>query len=124
MLIGGPRSTAKAASSRVSPDKTPQPRHELGIGQTCRGLAADLASPPVMLVCLTDASLQVLAHGARTDQHKVVLGWQPHRDLVDEPLEVLEAMRLAGGRGPTACAVAGARIAPDVARGSTMGRDL
>jgi len=77
-----------------------------------------------MLVGLPHASLEVLTHGARADQDEVVLCRQAHRDLIDEPLEVLEAVRLAGGLGGATPAVTDAGVMPHVARGSMMGRDL
>jgi hypothetical protein len=111
-------------SSWVGPDETPQARHELGLGQARRGRAPDTASAPVLLVVLTDASLQVLTHGAGTDEDEVVLRRQAQRDLIDEPLEVLESMRFSGGLGPTATAVPDGRIVADMAGGSMVGRDF
>jgi len=63
----------------------------------------------VMPIVLKDVPLQSFAHGTRTNDEQDVVRGQPLRDLLDESIEVLEAVRLAGGLRPTA-AVADAGI--------------
>ena len=56
----------------------------------------------------------------RPQDHQVVIGVGMFGDLVDEPLEVLEPMRLAGGLGSPAT-VANGRVVSNVSRAMVMG---
>jgi hypothetical protein len=58
------------------------------------------------------------------EEQQVVALRQPVRDVDDESLEVLEAVRLAAGLRAASAAVADGGIVPDVAGGATVGRHL
>jgi malic enzyme len=77
-----------------------------------------------VLVGVTDRSRQVFAHGPRTEDEQILVRRQAMRDLFDEPREMLEAVRLAGGlRWPTA-AVADPWFVPNMAGCSVVSRHL
>ena len=98
-------------------------RDELAIGESRRRFAADAAGAFVVFVALADTSLQAFAHGTGAEDEQRIVRVQPSRDLIDESIEVLEPVRLAGGlRPPTAMADAG--IVPDMARGPVTSRHL
>ena len=99
-------------------------RDELAIGEPRGRFAADAAGRLVVLPRLPDESFQAFAHGTGTEDEQVVARRQAIRDMFDKSIEVLEAVRLAGGlRRPTA-AVADAGIVPDMAGGPVVGRHL
>jgi hypothetical protein len=100
----------------------PNARYELTIGETRRRLAADVAGSMVALVGLTDPSLELLAHDAWSEDDQIVVRRQPTRDLLDEALEVLEAVRLVGGLMRSTASVADGRIVADVAGGPAVAR--
>ena len=77
----------------------------------------------MLFVALADVSLQAFAHGTGAEDEQRIVRGQPSRDLIDESIEVLEAMRLAGGLRPPA-AMADGGIVPDVARGPVTSRHL
>ena len=62
-------------------------------------------------------------HGPRTQEEQVVLVRQNVRDGVEEPREMLEAMRLTSRLG-RAAAVATARVVADLSRRPMMRRDV
>ena len=77
----------------------------------------------MVFVALADVSLQAFAHGTGAEDEQRIVRGQPSRDLIDESIEVLEAVRLAGGLRPPA-AMADAGIVPDMARGPVTSRHL
>jgi hypothetical protein len=101
-----------------------QPGDQLPIGARRRRLAGDVAMASVVLVALTDESLEPLVHGAGTENEQVVIGPETTRHLLDELPEVLETMRLAGSpRGPTA-ALTHRGIVPDMTGGAVVRRHV
>ena len=96
---------------------------KLAIGEPRRRLAADPAGAPVVLVRLADAVLQGFAHGTGTEDDQLIVRRQPSRDLFEESLEILEAVRLTGGLRPAA-AVADVGVVPDMAGGPVTSRHL
>jgi hypothetical protein len=77
-----------------------------------------------MLVHVTDRSLQVLAHGPRTEDEQILVRRQSMCDLLDEPREMLEAVRLAGGLRASTSTVADRWVVPDMAGRPTVSRHL
>jgi hypothetical protein len=78
-----------------------------------------------MDVTIGDVPLELLGHGARTQDQQIVLGGELPGDDIDESAEMLHAMRLAGGLGMAAApALADRRIVSDVPRGPTVHRDV
>jgi hypothetical protein len=78
----------------------------------------------MVLVHVTDQSLQAFAHSTGTEDEQVVARRQAIRDLFDKSIEVLEAVRLAGGLPRPTAAVADGGIVPDMAGGPVMSRHL
>lgn len=103
----------------------PQPGDQLPVGEP-RGRFARNGprSTTVLRVELLQASFQVLANGARPEDHDVLVRRQAPGDLGDEPLEVLEALWLARGLGAAAPAMAKCRVMPDVTGRSMMCRHV
>ncbi len=62
--------------------------------------------------------------GPGTQDQQVVARRQLVRDLGDKSVQVLEAVRLAGGLRDATAAMANERVMPDVARGFVVGRHV
>ena len=79
---------------------------------------------PMVAVALDEDPPQPVSNGPGAEDLQVVVGWQPFGDPGDEPLQVLQAARLAGVLRAAAAAVTDARVVTHVARAPTMGRHV
>ena len=77
-----------------------------------------------VLVAVTNRALEVLADRPRAEDEQILVRRQSLRDLLDEPGQMLEAVRLAGGLRSPAAAVADPWVVPDVAGRPVMSRHL
>ena len=78
----------------------------------------------MVAVALDEDPPQPVSNGPGPEDLQIVVGWQPFGDPGHEPLQVLEAARLAGVLGAAAATVADARVVTHVARAPTMGRHV
>ncbi len=79
---------------------------------------------PMVAVTLDEDPPEPVSHGPGAEDLQVVVGRHPFGDPGDEPLQVLQAARLAGVLRAAAAAVTDARIVAHVARAPTMGRHV
>jgi hypothetical protein len=120
----GPAIGSNGPPPRIHACDVAEPRDELAIGQRRGRLAGDVAVAVVAFVALTNPSLKALVHVARTEDEQGVVRGQAVRDVLDELLEVFEAMWLAGRLRSAASTVANHRVVPDVAGRATVGGHL
>ncbi|HEX5825013.1 MAG TPA: hypothetical protein VFY18_11200 [Candidatus Limnocylindrales bacterium] len=121
LLWFGPAVRADRAPSRFDACEPTETRRELVIREPQRRLADNFAISPMVRVALEEMLHQAFVDGPGTEDQKGVARPQPVRDVQDKPLQVFEAVCLAGGLWAPA-AVTDCRIMPDVAGGPMVSR--
>ena len=84
----------------------------------------DRARAPVASIERPEPARQPAGDRSGPHDEHVVGGWNASRDRLDEPTEVFEALRLAGGLGASAAAVPDPRIVADVTGRAAMRRHV
>ena len=109
--------------ARLLAEMVPQARDETPLGPRPGRFLRDRARDMTPVILRADPSLEVFADRAGTEQQQVLV-LDLRGDSVEEPFEVLQAVRFACRLAHATAAVPAARVVSHVACRPMMGRDL
>jgi hypothetical protein len=120
----GPAIRSDRPPSGFDAGEPAETRDELTIGQRRRRLAGDRPRMSSVLVARSDLTRQAFVDSAWTDDQQLVVRGQSTGDLRDEPLEVLESVRLTSRLRAAPATVPDAGIMANMSCGAAMSRHL